>query len=306
VKSLKVFIFVLCFLWATSAWAIEIYLKNGDKITGVILEEDDTKFVVQTLEAGEIIIDKSFIDLRKTYPEKYRPSRLPPQKPVAVVPAVIWKRDFSMGYTQMGGNTRSQLGNIDTTINRKTPYNEATLKFDANYSSSDGVMNGKKFYGMLRYAYSFGSDLKWYNFYKLEGDQDYFADIYYRVTPSTGVGYWFSDTDDLKAMTELGLGYQYTSYRIETTPDMGEPVLVPRLFVDKRLIGNLHLSEDITAYPSLEDFNDYRIRAETDLVNQITQRWSCKISYIDDFNSDPPPGFKKQDYTWVTSLEYHY
>lgn len=305
--KLRVFILVLFFLWtASSAWALEIYLKNGDKITGAIVGDDGSSILVQTLAAGEIKIDKSFIDLPETYPEKYGPSAIPQQKQTVAVPAVVWQKDVSLGYTQMGGNTKSQAGQISASINRKTAANETTLKYEGDYSSSNEVMNGKKFYGMARYAYSFSSNLKWYNFYKLEGDQDYFADIYYRITPSTGVGYWFSDTDNLKAMTELGIGYQYTSYRIETTPNGGEPVLVPRFFIDKRLIGNLHISEDLTAYPSLDNFSDYRFRSETDLVNQITQRWSCKISYIDDFNSDPPPGFKKQDYTWVTSLVYHY
>jgi len=305
VRKLSVFIFILCFLWTASAWGLEIYLKNGDKISGVIVSEDSKSLLVQTLAAGEIKINKSFIDLSKTYPERYGPPTLK-QPPNVAVPAVVWKKDFSLGYTQNGGNTKSQLGQMSTAINRKTPFNETTFKLDANYSSSDGVMNGKKFYGLLRYAYSFGDNLKWYNFYKLEGDQDYFADIYYRVTPSTGVGHWFSDTDNLKAMTELGIGYQYTSYRIETTSGQGEPVLVPRAFIDKRLIGNLHLSEDLTVYPSLEDFNDYRVRSETDLVNQITQRWSFKISYVNDYNNAPPPGIKKDDDTWVTSLEYHF
>jgi putative salt-induced outer membrane protein len=295
--SLKAFIFFICFWWTTSAWAMEIYLKNGDKISGVLVGEDDSFLLVQTSALGEVKVDKSFIDLPKTYPQQNKPSQ---------VPVVEWKKDFSLGYTQMGGNTKSQAGQSSIDINRKTPTNESTLKWDGSYSSSNRIVNGKKFYGMLRYAYSFGSNLKWYNFYKVEGDQDYFADIYYRVTPSTGVGYWFSDTDDLKAMTELGVGYQYTSYRIETTPNGGTPVLVPRFFIDKRLIGNLHLSEDLTFYPSLDDLSNYRFRSETDLVNQITKRWSLKISYTDDFNSDPPPGFKKQDYTWATSLEYHF
>jgi len=305
-QKLRILIFCICFLWTASAWGLEIYLKNGDKITGVIVGQDGTSILVQTLAAGEIKISRSFIDLPKTYPERYAPPQIPSQKPAAALPAVEWKKDMSLGYTQNGGNTRKQLGQLSISINRKTHTNESTVKFDSFYSSTNGKMDGKKFYGMLRYAYSFGNNLKWYNFYKIEGDQDYFADIYYRVTPSTGVGYWFSDTNDLKAMTEVGIGYQYTAYRIETTPDKGEPVLVPRAFIDKRLIANLHLSEDLTVYPSLENINDYRVRSETDLVNQITQRWSCKISYIDEFNSNPPPGFKKNDYTWMTSLEYHY
>lgn len=300
---LKVFIFAFCFLWTSSGLAIEIYLKNGDKISGVINHDDGTAILVQTSEAGEIKIDKDFIDLPKTFPEKYGILRVTP-KPIVVAPAVEWKKDISLGYTQAGGNTKSQLGQFSTNINRKTIANETTFKFNALYSSSNGVMNGKKFYGMLRYAYSFGQDLKWYQFYKMEGDEDYFADIDYRLTPSTGVGYWFSNSDDLKALAEVGLGYQYTAYRIETSPNSSEPILVPRFFIDKRLIGNLHLSEDFTAYPSLDNINHYRFRSETDLINRITQRWSCKISYVDDFNSFPPNGFKKNDYTWMISLEY--
>jgi putative salt-induced outer membrane protein len=306
VRTLKVFVLVLCFLGTTSAWASVIYLKNGDKITGDVVVDDPDSILVDTLAAGVIKINKSFIDLPKTFPEKYGPPSATPQPQVVAVPAVEWKKDLSLGYTQTEGNTKAQSGQVSASLNRKTPGNETTLKFNALYSSSDGVMNGKKFYGMARYAYSFGNDLKWYNFYKLEGDQDYFADIEYRLTPSTGVGYWFSTTDDLKLLTELGIGYQYTEYRIETSPNGGEPVLVPRFFVDKRLIGNLHLSEDLTMYPSLDDFRDYRFHSETALVNPITQRWSLKISYTDDFNSDPPVGFKKNDSTWLTSLEYHY
>jgi len=295
--------FAVCFLWVSSAWGVEIYLKNGDKITGDVKADNGVSLLVETKSMGEVKIDKTFIDLGRTYPELQKSM----QKPAAIVVlAVVWKKDLSVGFTQSGGDTRKQLWNFDTTLNRKTPYNETSMKLDSFYSSTNGKMDGKKFYGMLRYAYSFGNSLKWYHYYDMEGDQDYFADIYYRLDPSTGVGYWFSDTDDLKLKAELGVGYQYTNYRIETTPNSSEPVLVPRFFIDKRLIGNLHLSEDLAYYPSLDNFNDYRFRSETDLINQITQQWFLKISYIDDFNSIPPSGFKKNDYTWVTSLVYHF
>jgi putative salt-induced outer membrane protein YdiY len=302
-KFFKSLIFMCCFLWATSAWSIEIYLKNGDKISGTVTGDNGTFMMVQTLAAGEIKIDKAFIDLPKTYPEKYAPPHIlaAPQPPPP--PKVEWKKTFSVGYTQNGGNTKNQLGQLDAFINRKTDTDELTFKYDALYSSSSDVINGRKFYGMLRYANSFGSNLKWYNFYKMEGDQDRSADIYYRLDPSIGRGYWFSTTDDLKAMAELGIGYQYTHFYSNTKPT-GSPVLVPRFFIDKRLFGKLHLSEDFTFYPSLDNLNDYRFRSETDLTNQISARWALKISYIDSFNSVPPLSVKKNDYTFVTSLQY--
>ncbi|MDE2028295.1 MAG: DUF481 domain-containing protein [Candidatus Omnitrophica bacterium] len=283
------------------AWGLEVYLKNGDKLSGVLVREDAASLALQTQAAGEIQINKDFIDLPKTFPERYTPPRTTPP-----APAVVWKKDLSLGYTQNGGNTKSQLGQFSGSLDRKTPANEATVKLESTYSSSKNIMSGKKFYGLLRYAFSFGPQLKWYNFYKMEGNQDYFADIYYRIDPSVGVGYWFSSTPELKAMAELGVGYQYTAYRVETKSDNGQVILVPRFFIDKHLIGNLHLTEDFTYYPSLENFSNYRFRSETDLVSQIAVRWALKVGYTDDYNSAPPPGFKKNDYISLTSLEYHF
>jgi len=65
---------------------------------------------------------------------------------------------------------------------------------------------------MGRYAYSFSEEMKWYHFYKIEGSQDRFANVDSRITPSSGLGYWFSDEDDYKAMVESALGYEHTSY----------------------------------------------------------------------------------------------
>jgi putative salt-induced outer membrane protein YdiY len=314
---------VFCILWMTVAEAIEIYLTNGDKVTGVVLRETDRFVVLKTLGAGEIKLDKAFIDRQKTYPQEYgsAPQKQDPQEPLPsqkktapeqkiaeisrVEEAIVWNKKLALGYTQSGGNTTKRQGMLSSMLNRKNTANESTMKFDVFYSSSSGKMDAKKFYGMLRYAYSFGKNLKSYIFYKLEGDQDRFADIHYRFIPSLGNGYWFSDTEDLKLMTELAVGYQYTNYRhdIKST---GESVLVPRFFLDKRLIENLHLSEDLTFYPSLEDLHEYRFKSETSLVNKINERWSCRIQFVDEFNSNPMGTAKENDYRWITSLDYNF
>jgi putative salt-induced outer membrane protein YdiY len=299
-RKIQALIFGSCFLWASSALAFDVYFKNGDKLSGTIIDEDQHSMVLRTPEAGQVKVDKASIDLPKTYPEQYAP---PPPAAPPIPPPVQWKNTASMGYTQTEGNTKAQLGQFATNIDRKTPFNEETFKYDAFYSSSNRVMNGRKFDGLLRYALSFGKALKWYNFYTIQADQDRFADIRYRLNPAIGVGYWFSDTDDLKLKSELAAGYQYTAYYGETK-NMGEAVLEPNLFFDKRLIRNLHLSENLTFYPSVSRLGDYRYSSETGLINQITAHWAFKMSFIDDFNSRPPAGIKKTDYTWITSLNY--
>ena len=69
-------------------------------------------------------------------------------------------------------------------------------------------MNAQRYDGMARYAFSFGKHLAWYNFYAFEAMHDRFANIDWRLTPSTGLGYWFADEAAWKATVELALDDQ--------------------------------------------------------------------------------------------------
>ncbi len=300
----KLISFLFLFFLVNPAWGIEIYLKNGDKITGILSQDDERHIIITTTAAGDIKIDKAFIDMQKSYPEEYslnktKVSSKDDQNKIE------WEKTASLGYTQSSGNTNKSQGIGSFKLNRKTKFNESTAKLDVLNSNSNKKIDARKFYGMLRYANSFGKNLSWYNFYKIEGQQDRLANIDYRLIPSIGRGYWFSDNQDLRAMTELGIGYQYTNYRIELKSKK-EAVVVPRLFIDKRLINELHLSEDFTLYPSITHAGQLRYHSETSLINPINDRWALSIRFINDFDSKPAASIKKSDYTWITSLDYKF
>src|SRR5207302_4789862 len=119
-------IFFISFLsllsWTISVEAIEVYLKNGDKITGVIIQETDQEIVLKTLGAGEIKLDKAFIDREKTYPEEYAMPNTDTQQQktseekrlqqAADKEKVKWEKTFYLGYTQSGGNTKKAQGMV--------------------------------------------------------------------------------------------------------------------------------------------------------------------------------------------------
>ena len=165
-------------------------------------------------------------------------------------------------------------------------------------------MDAQRWNLMSRYAFSFG-EMKWYNFYKAEANHDRFANIDYRIIPSSGVGYWFSDAEDFKAMAELGLGLEYTNYR-DATKDETEAVLIPRGFLQKRLWGQSRISEDLTLYPSLEDMGEYRLHSATVFSNPINDALSLELSLINDYDSDPPANIKKHDMRLISSLVYSF
>ena len=278
----------LCLQWVVSAEEIE--LSNGDKISGEVISDEDGVITLSTISMGEVKIDKAFIKEEDSGPVKEEPS---------------WAKKISLGYSQTGGNTKKSYGSAVATADKKTDEDEWNLKYEAHYSSADKKMDGKKFYASGRYAFSFGDYKKWYNFYKLEGDQDRFANVDYRVIPSVGVGYWFADEDDWKAKADLGIGYEYTNYS-DDSKSTGEPILIPHAYIEKKISDKATISEDITLYPSLKETGEYRLRSETALTSPLADNLDLKVSLIDDFDSDPKGDSKKNDYRFISALEYSF
>ena len=62
--------------------------------------------------------------------------------------------------------------------------------------------------------------------------------------------------------------------------------------------------QELVMYPSLEDTGDYRFHSETVWTTPISDKVSFKLSFIDDYNSNPAAGKKKNDTTLATSLSY--
>jgi len=291
------FIFFTFFIFISigSIYADEIYLKNGDRISGKIIEETETTMIIETQAMGKISIDTDFV--RK---EKNAEAEI-----VQKESDVQWQRKIAVGYSQTSGNTQASQGSSELSVNRKTKKDEWTGVLRVLISTSNEKMDAKKFYGMGRYAFSYGGDLKWYNFYKFESEQNHFSNINYRLVPSAGIGYWFSDDKDWTLMAESAIGFEHTNYRDGTKSDNGA-ILIPRGFLEKKLLGNLRFIEDITLYPSLSEGGEYRLHSETIFINPITDQVAWKVSFIDDYISKPSGNTKKNDFSLISSLDYSF
>ncbi|MFC1704554.1 YdiY family protein [Candidatus Omnitrophota bacterium] len=292
---------VLCFIQAQGILADEVFLKNTDRISGVITEGDGVLFV-ETEAMGTVPVKKEFIDRVVTDAELKEQPEI--QVAEEEAPAVEWTKEISVGYDKTSGNTQKSSLSTALVLKRKTEDDEFDFKGDTYYSESNNKMDAQKWNLMTRYALSFW-EKDWFNFYKVDVNHDRFANIDYRIVPSAGIGYWFFDNDDEKLMVELGAGVQYTNYN-DGTSDETEPVLIPRAYGEKRIFKNARISEDITLYPSLQDAGDYRLHSETALTNPINDELSLKLSWINDYDSNPAAGIKDHDMSLITSLVYSF
>ena len=299
-KARRYFIFLgiavfCCFfeVYADDAARIEVYLKNQDKLSGTLIEEDKERIVLDHEILGRLEITRESIE------------RLSGITPAVAVKKEekIWTREISAGYTKTSGNTDHNSVFADLRLNRKTKSSEFTIRANGYYAALDKKMVAQRYSGMLRYAHSFGRSRRWYNFYKFEGDHDRFANIDYRLIHSVGSGFWFFETSDWKAMAELGAGFEHVVYR-DDTKDKNEAVLIPRLFFEKAFFGKSKLSQDVSFFLLVKELREYRIHSETALVNPLNEYLSLKFNLINDYDTAVAGGVKEHDLRFISAVKY--
>jgi len=285
---------LVCFL-SKSYIAIgeEIYLDNGDKISGIIEETTEETISVRTQAMGLVRVNTASV--REIISPRESTER-----------GVKWKQEVSVGASRSTGNMRKDNFAGSFFINRVNKHvDEWTFKGNLFYSSEARRMDSQKWYSMGRYAYSFGELKKWYNFYRFEADHDRFSAINYRLVPAAGFGYWFSDTDKTKFMAEIGTGLERTYFTNKSKPS-SEWVLIPRVWLKQEIFKNASVSQGISCYSQFENFSDFRIRSETAIDYDINNHLKLRFSIFDDYNSMPAENTKKNDLRAVTSLAYSF
>ena len=218
------------------------------------------------------------------------------------LPAETFEREISLGYNATKGNTETGALSVRASMQRKSDKDEIIFKGDYYVSSSNDKMDAKKWHGLGYYSFSIAE--KWHDFYRLEVDHDRFANIDVRLLPSVGVNYRLIERDDFKFLLELGLGFEYTSFR-DSLADK-DVVLTPRLVLEKNLFGEAKISYSLSIYPKIADIGVYRWRSETNITNPLSEKLDLKLGLIHDFNSDPSNGVEKGDLRFISSIVYRF
>ncbi len=294
--------YILTGAFVSGVGADELYLSNGDRLTGEIVSEKANAVTVNTEAMGTVTVVRDAIE--KIVPEETAIEAArgaEPQKD-----DIEWTRTVSAGYTMSRGNTDNDSAYGEFLVNRNhVRHNEFTLKGRIFYSATNDTSDAEQWHLLGRYAYSFGPERAWYNFFRCGYDHDKFADIDYRIIPGAGIGYWLADTDAVKMMAEIAAGVEHAVYESEKDATT-EAQLMPRAYVEMPVFRNATVSEDVIVHASLGDIGEYRLRSETKFTNPVTDALSLNLSLIDEYDSDPPDGTEENDLRLISSLEYSF
>ncbi|VAX36965.1 hypothetical protein MNBD_UNCLBAC01-1853 [hydrothermal vent metagenome] len=220
------------------------------------------------------------------------------------VGAEDWDGNLSLGYNSASGNTEKTALSVSGELKRIFDGAELLIKGDIYTSSSNKRMDDQKWTGLARTAFDIDDQGRWFSVVQFLMEHDRFADIDVRTTPSAGVGYWISNTDDWKWNVEAQLGYIATSYRSDKL-DTSSAVFVGKTYLEKQIFEKGRISEGLTLTPSL-DGGGFLIKSETEFTNPISDVLDFNIKYILDYNSEPATGKKKTDTRIITGIKYSF
>jgi putative salt-induced outer membrane protein YdiY len=335
-RLFSIFLFVfMAFLLVHSAGADEIWLKNGDRLSGKIIGMEKKEMVFSTSYAGQIKINWDEVVKFRTDeavsielgPEtrlkgiiavtedgklqvqsqgiegtaRFETSKVQAINPAPPAPAVTLSGSINAGVTITEGNTETESIYVDAELVARTSRNRVTLGGIHREAREDEDKTADNTTVYMKYDYFLTE--KWYLLATGTGVKDKFKDLNLRSTAGLGLGYQFFDTPLTKLAFEAGLSYVNDDYKVAEDKD----------YMAGRWAANFshHLIKDRLMFfhgheglVSLEDADDIFIRSKTGLRLPIVDKLNATLQLNYDWDNSPAEGKKRDDTAYILTLGY--
>jgi putative salt-induced outer membrane protein YdiY len=317
--------------WGQAA-ADEVWLKNGDRLTGKVVSLDGGTLLFKTSYAGDLSIQwGEVVNLKTDEPIKVvLGDETTAQGPVSpgdsgkvkvkaeqvVEPVTVDLANIktinpkpplrtnlraNLGFSMTDGNTNTQDIYADAEFMARTLQNRFTIGGLYKRSEDEDVKTEDKALGYMKYDHFFTK--KWYAYANATGEQDEFKDLDLRVTLGVGVGYQFIETDRTNLSLEGGLSYVDENYIIaeDNSFAAGRWALKFDHFI---LPKSLQYFLYHTGLQSLEDSDDLILLTQTGFRIPFYKNLNITAQLNWEYDKSPSPGKKESDYTYLLTFGY--
>jgi putative salt-induced outer membrane protein YdiY len=321
------------FAWlGATAWADEVVLKNGDRLSGDVVKMEEASLTLKTTYAGEIKIDwKEIRGLTSTNPLAFQlrdgtvlrgrvsspapsqivvtgeqfgstaPMQISDIQAINPPAAVVYTGALNFGGTMTDGNTKTTALNASARFTARAERQRFGLEAKYNYGEANSTITTRN--SLLGLNYDFFVTKKVYTTVFTLFEQDTFQDLNLRSTAGAGVGYQFLDTKRTQLSADVGMAYVNQDFK--TQPDTNAPsgrwsLTLTHVFIPDVLIF-FHRDE---AYYDVKAPNGYRFRADQGVRLPIYKGFALNLEYDVRYNSQPAPGRKTTDNAYIVGVSY--
>jgi len=336
---IKLFIVFLCAaMISTSVYADEIYLKNGDRLTGKIESLVDGKLILKSDLAGTITIDFSNIKtLSSSDPievhlkdgtvlkekvasakdnyfaiEETKLLKAQEFEMVSITsinppipPKPKWEGDISAGYSATHGNTNTDSIIASINLRKRTENDRTQLSGDYVRTRQKDEITGDKEpiedWWRIKGIYDYFLTKKFFVFGNGSYEKDSIAELDRRVILGGGAGYQWIESKNMNFATRGGLASLYEKYDNQTESNTELSAQVGYDF-DAKLLENIKFIHNLTYYPSLEQFSDYFLTSNAEIRADISESMFTNFKIIFNYDASPAADTDKTDVKYIWGL----
>lgn len=294
------------------------FLQNGDRISGVILQESNDTITIQSTVAGKITLPSSQVQRRESAPapvvaaptvaatppaEKAAPQAPPApvvQAKVVTPPPVakakgpkLWNTDIQLGMNLRYGTTHSQeyLATARSTYG-KDKLRE-TLDYQFIYGKAGGIISANRMTGSSKTDYDLNKKVYIYNLASAGYDQVQKIDQQYEIGPGMGFETVNHPKSHFILKTELGFSF-LEQFRSDGTDKTTYSARIAEVFT-WQMWDKLTAEGRVEFYPNLQDVGNYRVAMEGTLRYPLLKNLSLNLVVIDLYDTEPALGVTKND-----------
>ncbi len=308
-------VLILAICHAAIAWADEVVLKNGDRLTGDIVGMEKGVLKFKSPHVGAVNIEWS--DVQRLTSDKtftiqmtddtVMTGTLPASAPldtvaaIGPVEAVRYSGIVNIGGAAARGNSDTTALNASLFFSLRKDRQRFGLEGKYNYAEDNRTITQRN--SLLRPNYDYFLTKKVYATSYALLEQDTLQDLRLRRTLGVGLGYQFFDTRTTQLSAELGVASVHEDWKSREDRDAAAARWAVNWFtsvIPDRLIV-YHRQE---GYRDLNPEKAIRIRADQGFRVPVYRQFSLNLEYDFRYNSNPAPGRKTSDHLYIFGVSY--
>jgi len=289
---------------AATGETVVLHLQNGDRLSGIVIEENDKQLVLSNAWNPALVVALPAIaqrlPLTNVTTTATAPAGLAEDSKSTVTPRKPspWRMDWQVGLDMRRGERDSTLYHSRLKVGYIQGRFRTLADLNYAYGKTDGTLNANRVEGSLKTDFDLSKRVFIYNFLDAVFDEVRKIDLRYQVGP--GLGYHLLMQTNLVLDLEAGGTYEDERRSDGTRRDNFSVRLAQTL--QWQITEQLRFEESVDFYPRFSPLDDFRVRAEASLRYFFHKRLSLNFSVLDVYDRTPAAGVSRNDLQLRTTL----
>lgn len=315
-------IFFLAVWFGRAAEPVVLQLRNGDRLTGSIIQEETNQITFKTTWYNVVVIPATEIKAREKVsaeapvlppPATLKPPSAPvqgapgttaailPISPIGLIPPAPRHRfsgEAQVGTDLMFSERNRQL--VSGRLKLVHSYDRLRNNFDYLfwYGRTDGVLSDNRMSGSLKTDYDLPRRFYVYNLGGAGYDQIRNIDRRFEIGP--GLGYHLIKRTNVVLNVELGGNYQAQYYADGS--DLRSYYLRSAESLTWQILPRLSVDEKFEFSPNAQRWSAYQMRLEGNLNYAVLSHLSLVLTVLDEYDTQTADGVGQNDLQIRSSL----